>query len=99
MNSTAQEIYPQIIQSLSPSERLRLATFILNGLLETNSPPIDQHDFWTEEDQTDIANFSLPYAASQVSFAIEDDRDYLIGSSASMTEWDSEADEQAYGDL
>ena len=65
MKSTAQEIYPQIIQSLSPSERLRLATFILNGLLETNSPPIDQHDFWTEEDQTDIANFSLRYVATQ----------------------------------
>ena len=37
--------------------------------------------------------------SNPIYLAIEDDRDYLIGSSASMTEWDSEADEQAYGDL
>ncbi len=30
---------------------------------------------------------------------IEDDRDYLMAMSALMTEWDSEEDELAYGDL
>jgi len=64
MKTTAQEIYPQIIQDLSPSERLRLANFILSGLLEPNSPAIDKSEFWTEEDQLDIIDFSLRCAAT-----------------------------------
>ena len=36
---------------------------------------------------------------NRIDVAIENDLDYLIGVSALMTEWDSEADERAYGDL
>ena len=64
MPSTAQEVYNSVIQALSPTERLRLATLILNELVQQNLSPIDQSDYWTEQDQTDVAHFSLHYAAS-----------------------------------
>jgi hypothetical protein len=64
MSSTAQEVYNEVIRALSPTERLRLATLILNELIQQNSPAIDQSDYWTEEDQADVANFSLQYATS-----------------------------------
>ncbi len=69
MSSTAQQLYNEVIQALSPAERLRLATLILNGLVQQSQPvsqsdEIDQQDSWTEQDQADIANFSLQYAAS-----------------------------------
>ncbi len=64
MLTTAQEIYTQIIHTLSPTERLRLATLILNDLVQQNVSVIDQSDTWTEQDQHDITNFSLQYAAA-----------------------------------
>lgn len=64
MPTTAQEVYSQIILTLSPIERLRLATLILNELVQQNISVIDQSNTWTEEDQTDLANFSLQYAAT-----------------------------------
>ncbi|WP_373526823.1 hypothetical protein [Nostoc sp.] len=64
MSNTAQEIYSQVVCNLSPTERLRLATLILNELVEQNLSIIDQSDTWTEQDQLDLASFSLEYAAS-----------------------------------
>ncbi|MBD2778059.1 hypothetical protein [Iningainema tapete] len=64
MLTTAQEIYTQIICNLSATERLRLATLILNDLVQQNFSVIDQSDTWTEQDQLDITNFSLQYAAT-----------------------------------
>jgi hypothetical protein len=64
MPTTAQEVYNSVIQALSPTERLRLATLILNELVQQNSSAIDQSDYWTEQDQTDIVSFSLHHAAS-----------------------------------
>ncbi len=64
MPSTAQEVYDQLIRALPPTERLRLATLILNELVQQNSSVIDQQDDWTEQDQTDVVSFSLQYAAS-----------------------------------
>jgi hypothetical protein len=64
MPPTAQEVYNNIIRSLPPNEKLRLATLILNELVQQNSPEIDQSHDWTEQDQVDISNFSLQYAAS-----------------------------------
>ena len=64
MPSTAKEVYNEIIQSLSPKEQFRLATLIMNKLVQQDLPVIDQQDYWTEEDQTDIVNFSLAYATS-----------------------------------
>ncbi|AVH71384.1 hypothetical protein [Nostoc sp. 'Lobaria pulmonaria (5183) cyanobiont'] len=64
MSNNAHEIYSQVVCNLSPTERLRLATLILNELVEQNLSIIDQSDAWTEQDQLDLASFSLQYAAS-----------------------------------
>jgi hypothetical protein len=63
MQTTAKEVYNQIIRDLSPIERLRLATLILNDLVGQHSSVIDQSDAWAEEDQVDVLNFSLQYAS------------------------------------
>lgn len=57
MPTTAQELYSQVVHTLSPNERLRLATLILNELVQQNMSVIDQGNTWTERDQTDLANF------------------------------------------
>lgn len=64
MLTSAQEVYTQVVRTLSPTERLRLATLILNELVNQNSSVVDQSDRWTEEDRVDFANFSLQYAAT-----------------------------------
>lgn len=64
MPTTAIEIYTQIVSTLSPNERLRLATLILNDLVQQNEPIINQSDTWTEQDQLDVTTFSLQYAAT-----------------------------------
>ncbi|AFZ12330.1 hypothetical protein Cri9333_1436 [Crinalium epipsammum PCC 9333] len=64
MLTTAQEIYTKILLTLPPIERLRLATLILNELVEHNQTVVDYSDTWTEEDQIDITNFSLQYGAT-----------------------------------
>ncbi|MCC5603312.1 hypothetical protein [Nostoc favosum] len=64
MSNNAHEIYSQVVCNLSPTERLRLATLILNELVEQNLSLIDQSDTWTDQDQLDLASFSLEYAAS-----------------------------------
>lgn len=64
MPTTAQEVYSQVIRTLSPNERLRLATLILNELVQQDVSVIDQNNTWTEQDQTDLVNFSLQYAAT-----------------------------------
>ena len=64
MPITAQEIYNQVVRTLPPKERLRLATLILNELVQQNVSVIDQSDTWTEQDQIDLTNFSLQYAAT-----------------------------------
>lgn len=57
MPATVQEIYIQVTRSLSPAERLRLATLILNDLVKQD----DYSDMWTAEDELDIAAFSFNY--------------------------------------
>ncbi|MGB3208579.1 MAG: hypothetical protein WBB28_26630 [Crinalium sp.] len=59
MLTTAKELYTKILITLPPIERLRLATLILNDLVEHNQAVVDYSDTWTEEDQVDITNFSL----------------------------------------
>ncbi|MFN9735994.1 MAG: hypothetical protein ACK544_19375 [Microcystis sp.] len=67
MPTTAQEVYNQVVCHLSSGERLRLATIILNQLVGQQQPSTDQNDTWTEEDQIDLVNFSLNYAAKTFS--------------------------------
>ncbi len=63
MPPTAEELYTSVVQTLSPTDRLQLATLILDGLKQ-NVSVIDISDSWTEQDRSDITNFSLQYAAS-----------------------------------
>ncbi len=60
---STEEIYTQVIYNLSPTERLRLATLILNDLVQQNASVVDQSDTWSEQDKLDITAFSLQYAA------------------------------------
>jgi hypothetical protein len=64
MPKAVQEIYAQVISNLLPTERLQLATLILNGLVKQDAAVIDDSDTWTEQDQLDLAAFSLQYAAT-----------------------------------
>lgn len=62
MPTTIQEIYTQIIRTLSPAEQLRLATLILNDLAQQDANGVDESDTWTEQDQLDLVAFSLQHA-------------------------------------
>ncbi|NJL37369.1 MAG: hypothetical protein HC840_19355 [Leptolyngbyaceae cyanobacterium RM2_2_4] len=64
MSAAIQEIYTQVIRTLSPAERLQLATLILNNLVQHDADFVDQSDTWTEQDQVDLVSFSLQYAAT-----------------------------------
>jgi hypothetical protein len=64
MPKAVQEIYTQVISNLLPTERLQLATLILNGLVKQDAAVIDDSDTWTEQDQLDLAAFSLQYAVT-----------------------------------
>ena len=64
MPKAVQEIYTQVISNLPPTERLQLATLILNGLVKQNIAVIDDGETWTEQDQLDLAAFSTQYAAT-----------------------------------
>jgi hypothetical protein len=66
MLATAQEIYTQILSELSPNERLRLATLILNDLVGQPLSVINQNDTWKEQDQSDLLAFSIQYAATSL---------------------------------
>ncbi|MTJ11951.1 hypothetical protein FJR11_04940 [Anabaena sp. UHCC 0187] len=61
MPATVQKIYTDIVRILPPADRLRLATLILNDLVQHDNSVIDQSDTWTEQDQLDLVNFSLQY--------------------------------------
>lgn len=62
MSTTIQEIYTQVIRTLSPAERLRLATLILNDLVQHDADLVDQRDTWTEQDRLDLVAVSMQYA-------------------------------------
>jgi hypothetical protein len=64
MPSSVQEIYTQVISTLPPTEQLKLATLILNGLVQQNAAVVDVSDTWTDQDQLDLADFSLQYATT-----------------------------------
>ena len=63
MSPIAEEIYTSVVQTLSPTDRLQLATLILDGLKQ-NISTIDISDNWIEQDRSDVTNFSLQYSDS-----------------------------------
>ncbi|MGB5594964.1 MAG: hypothetical protein WBM32_00050 [Crocosphaera sp.] len=56
------KLYHNIVNKLSPNEKLLLASLILNDLAQTNAMTIDYSDTWTEEDQNDVTTFTLNYS-------------------------------------
>jgi hypothetical protein len=73
--ATAEEVYSRVVKPLPPSERLKLATMILNGI-----PPqsvADYSDEWSEEDMRDLTAHSVRYAAQ--SFGEAEDEDSAEG--------------------
>jgi hypothetical protein len=63
---TAQEVYTTSVVALPASERLRLATLILEGITEQASTVIDSADDWSEKDLRDVSAFSAQYAAQAI---------------------------------
>lgn len=61
---TAQAIYTQFVRVLSLDERLRLATLILNDLIQQNASVLERKITWSEQDQLDLVIGSLQYAAT-----------------------------------
>jgi hypothetical protein len=64
MSTTIDEIYTEVVRRLPPEDRLRLATLILNNLVQQNIGVIDESDTWTEEDVSDLSAFALQYAVT-----------------------------------
>jgi hypothetical protein len=60
--TNAQEIYNQVARTLSLTERLRLASLLLDDLKTQNISVIDDSDTWTDEDIVDITRLSMDYA-------------------------------------
>ena len=57
---SAVEVYEQTVKSMPSSERLRLASLILNDLAPTDGP-VDESDEWTDEDLADATRASLAH--------------------------------------
>jgi len=62
---TAHQIYDANVRDLAPSEKLRLASIILEDLAENAAPALDYSDAWTAEDIDDVAACAKRYAAEQ----------------------------------
>ena len=64
MPTTAQDVFTETVRALPPTERLRLASLILNDLAQSNLAVVDVGDTWNEQDQNDLTAFSLRYAGA-----------------------------------
>jgi hypothetical protein len=60
--ATAQQVFSQEVSNLPPSEQLRLAKLILEGLMESSAAALDYRDQWSDEDIRDLTAFSLEHA-------------------------------------
>jgi hypothetical protein len=60
--NTAQEIFTGVVQELPSSERLRLATLILEDLTSSVATVLDYSDEWSDEDLRDLTAFSTQHA-------------------------------------
>ena len=63
MPITAQEVFTEMVRTLPPTERLRLAALILQDLAQADMAVVDTSSVWSEQDQSDLTAFSLRYAA------------------------------------
>jgi hypothetical protein len=81
--ATASDVYSGAVESLPPSEQLRLASLILQGLAQTSAPALDYSEEWSEEDLRDVVNYAVRnHAAFLSGYAPEDEGlydDYSAG--------------------
>jgi hypothetical protein len=74
VQATAEAIYNEVVKSLPPPERFKLATLILNDI-----PPravVDYSEEWTEEDYRDFAAASWAYITQRLE---EEEQDAATG--------------------
>jgi hypothetical protein len=62
MALSAQTVFTETVRALPPSEQLRLAALILQGLTQSKGKLVDWSDTWSEQDQQDFTAVSLQYA-------------------------------------
>jgi len=63
MALTAEEVFTETVRVLPLSERLRLATLILQELAQSEVAVVDRSDTWSDQDQADLTATSLRHAA------------------------------------
>ena len=59
---SAREVYDSAVRKLTPLERLRLATMILDDLTASQGAGLDISDEWSDDDIRDMTAFSLKHA-------------------------------------
>ena len=59
---SAREVFNTAVRKLTPLERLRLATMILDELTASQAEGLDISDEWSEEDIRDMTAFSISHA-------------------------------------
>ncbi len=62
MASTAQEVLANQVHDLPLAERLRLASPILQEVTQLGTAIVEQSASWSEQDEQEVAAFSLDYA-------------------------------------
>jgi hypothetical protein len=63
MASTAQEVFARDVRDLPLSERLRLASLILQEVTQSGVVIVEQSESWSEQDKQDLIAFSLEHAS------------------------------------
>lgn len=63
---TAQQVYLNEVTVLPPSEQLRLASLILEGLTASAASTVDVCDHWSEDDMREVAEYSAKHAAESL---------------------------------
>ena len=65
---SAREVYDSAVRKLTPLERLRLATMILDDLTASQGAGLDISDEWSDDDIRDMTVFSLKHAEASGDF-------------------------------
>jgi hypothetical protein len=92
----AQEIFSQTVRALSPKERLRLASLILDDLTETGAV-VDASDAWSEEDMRKLSRLAEAFGGDE---SVRSEVEALIAAHEQSGEFlDSPAYEIASGTL
>ena len=66
--TTAEEVYNQVVKPLPPPERLKLATIILNDISPQVS--VDYSEEWSEEDLRDFSAASWAYIIQRLELVL-----------------------------